>query len=151
MGTCGELVSTRTYFLQRHSHACSAGAVWAGRTLYLSHRTRPCSRKPDRLDSTSQSAVAGSVVESRASRLMTEDRHPHRSLLDANACCVTHTRCTWLDPILWGSRMSCGNRPVDMMGNKVDGRMFWANQWDCWPWESGEAAFTRRHQPALLV
>jgi hypothetical protein len=59
---------------------------------------------------------------------MTEDRHPHRSLLDANACCVTHTRWTWLDLILWGSRMSCGNRPVDMMGNKVEGRMFFLGQ-----------------------
>lgn len=47
MGTCDELASTRTYFLQRHSHNCTAGAVWAGRTLSLSHRTRPYSRKPD--------------------------------------------------------------------------------------------------------
>lgn len=38
MGACGELASTRTYCstcLQRHSHSCTAGAVWAGRTPWL--------------------------------------------------------------------------------------------------------------------
>lgn len=112
MGTCGELASTGTYFLQRHSHICAALAVWAGSTLSLSHRThrthrtRPCSRQPDRLDSTSSGAV---VAEGRASVLMTEDRQLHRSLLDAGSCCVTRTRWTW-DPTLWGSRTSCGSR-----------------------------------------
>lgn len=73
MGTCDELASTRTYFLQRHSHNCTAGAVWAGRMLSLSHRTRPYSREPDRLNSTSQKCN-GSVVVSKS-----EQAHDGRS------------------------------------------------------------------------
>lgn len=44
MGTCGELASAGTSFSQRHSHNCTANAVWAGRTLSPSHKTWPCSR-----------------------------------------------------------------------------------------------------------
>lgn len=57
---------------------------------------------------------------------MTRDRHLNRSLLDANARCVTNTgRSGWatLDPALWGSRMYVGVLcsllllAVDIMGN----------------------------------